>query len=68
MYDQANKIRHIIIAQFHEAFKEVDLILTPSTIGPAPTIEEYKALDSVESDAYDTFVCPANLCGTYVCL
>jgi aspartyl-tRNA(Asn)/glutamyl-tRNA(Gln) amidotransferase subunit A len=62
-YDNANEVRQRIMSQFEEAFKRFDLILTPTTIGPALSVEEYKALDPLESDAYDTFTCPANMCG-----
>ena len=63
---KSQKIRRKLANEFIEAFKKVDVILTPSTVGVAfpikQTEEEIKA--NKDSNALnDFFVCPANMAG-----
>jgi aspartyl-tRNA(Asn)/glutamyl-tRNA(Gln) amidotransferase subunit A len=59
----ATQTRRNMVKQFREAFKEVDLVLTPTTIGPPLSTEDYLALDTAGSGALVTFTCPVNMCG-----
>lgn len=61
-YNKANAIRNLIINDFNEAFKQVDLILTPTTTGPAFKIGE-KVNDPVKMYLEDIFTSPANMAG-----
>ena len=63
---KSQKIRRKLANEFIEAFKKVDVILTPATVGVAfpikQTEEEIKA--NKDSNALnDFFVCPANMAG-----
>ncbi|MCL5260199.1 MAG: Asp-tRNA(Asn)/Glu-tRNA(Gln) amidotransferase subunit GatA [Gammaproteobacteria bacterium] len=61
-YLQAQKIRQLISADFKEAFKQVDVIITPTTPAPAFKIGE-KTRDPVSMYLSDIFVVPINLAG-----
>lgn len=61
-YLKAQKIRHLVGADFDKAFLEVDLILAPTTPSPAFKIGE-KANDPVQMYLNDIYTVPANLAG-----
>ncbi len=61
-YNKASAVRRLIINDFNEAFKQVDLILTPTTTGPAFKIGE-KVNDPVKMYLEDIFTSPANMAG-----
>ncbi len=61
-YLKAQKIRHLISNDFHQAFSDVDIILGPSTPGPAFKLGE-KASDPVGMYLSDIYTIPANLAG-----
>ena len=61
-YNKANTIRRLIINDYNKAFEKVDLILTPTTTGPAFKIGE-KVNDPVKMYLEDIFTGPANMAG-----
>jgi len=61
-YNRANALRRIITEDFHKAFKEVDIILTPTTPAPAFKIGE-KVKDPIAMYLEDIFTITANLTG-----
>ena len=61
-YNKAVAIRELIKKDFKDAFEEVDLILTPTTTGPAFKIGE-KVNDPVKMYLEDVFTGPANMTG-----
>src|SRR6185295_11448887 len=61
-YNKANTVRGLIINDYNKAFEEVDLILTPTTTGPAFKIGE-KVNDPVKMYLEDIFTAPANMTG-----
>ncbi len=61
-YRQAQKVRKLIIRDFDEAFKKVDVILTPTTPSAAFALDE-KPTDPVEMYLNDIFTVPVNLAG-----
>ncbi|MEK7080774.1 MAG: amidase family protein, partial [Patescibacteria group bacterium] len=61
-YNKANAIRNIIANDYNKAFEKVDLILTPTTTGPAFKIGE-KVNDPVKMYLEDIFTGPANMAG-----
>lgn len=61
-YNKANAIRNLIINDYDKAFEQVDLILTPTTTGPAFKIGE-KVNDPVKMYLEDIFTVPANMTG-----
>lgn len=61
-YEKANAVRDIIRSDFTEAFKDVDVILTPTTPTPAFKIGE-KTSDPLSMYLEDVFTVPANLAG-----
>ena len=61
-YAKAQKVRSLIAQDFSEAFKEVDVILTPVTPTPAFKIGE-KANDPISMYLSDIFTIPVNLAG-----
>src|SRR3989339_708736 len=61
-YNKANTIRRLIINDYNKAFEEVDLILTPTTTGPAFKIGE-KVNDPIKMFLEDIFTGPANIVG-----
>ena len=63
---KSQKIRRKLANEFIEAFKKVDVILTPSTVGVAFPIKqtaEEIAKDKDSNALNDFFVCPANMVG-----
>src|SRR5690606_26475961 len=61
-YLRAQKIRALIANDFTEAYKKVDVILTPTTPGSAFKIGE-KQDDPVKMYLEDVFTVPVNLAG-----
>lgn len=61
-YNKANAVRDLIINDYNKAFEQVDLILTPTTTGPAFKIGE-KMNDPVKMYLEDIFTGPANMAG-----
>lgn len=61
-YGKAQKVRALIKQDFDEAFKKVDVILTPVTPTPAFKIGE-KSNDPLAMYLSDIFTIPANLAG-----
>jgi len=61
-YGKANSLRALIRKDFENAFKEVDIILTPTTPTPAFTIGE-KSKDPLQMYLEDIFTVPASITG-----
>lgn len=61
-YNKATAIRDLIKNDYKKAFEKVDLILTPTTTGPAFKIGE-KLNDPVRNYLEDIFTGPANMAG-----
>lgn len=61
-YNRANAVRKLITDEFNAAFKDVDLIASPTTPGPAFKIGE-KANDPVAMYLEDIFTVTANITG-----
>ncbi len=61
-YLKAQKVRKLISNDFENAFKECDIILTPTTPNPAFTIGE-KEDDPIKMYLNDIFTVPASLAG-----
>lgn len=61
-YRKASQVRTLIAGDFEEAFKEVDLILTPVTPTPAFRLGE-KTQDPLQMYLSDIFTIPVNLAG-----
>ncbi len=62
-YLKALKVQKLIRKDYTEAFKDVDIILTPTAPTTAFTIEESKSFDPVTMYLQDAFTVPANLAG-----
>ena len=61
-YSKAMAVRDLISEDYRKAFEEVDLILTPTTTGPAFKIGE-KINDPIKMYLEDIFTGPANIVG-----
>lgn len=61
-YQKANAVRDCIRADYNEAFKIVDAIITPTTPAPAFKIGE-KVNDPLQMYLEDIFTCPVNVSG-----
>ena len=61
-YNRANALRRVITEDFHKAFENVDIVLTPTTPAPAFKIGE-KSSDPVAMYLEDIFTVTANLTG-----
>jgi aspartyl-tRNA(Asn)/glutamyl-tRNA(Gln) amidotransferase subunit A len=61
-YSKANAMREVIRGDYNEAFKSVDVIVTPTTPTPAFKIGE-KANNPLEMYLADIFTVPANIAG-----
>jgi aspartyl-tRNA(Asn)/glutamyl-tRNA(Gln) amidotransferase subunit A len=61
-YIKAQKVRTLIAADFHDAFADVDVILTPTAPAPAFAIGE-KMDDPIAMYLNDVFTGPASLAG-----
>jgi len=62
-YKKAQRVRSLVLQDFIEAFKKVDVILTPSTPNSAFPINGAKDTDPVKMYLNDAFTIPANLAG-----
>ncbi len=65
-YKKAQKVRSLILQDFIEAFKKVDVILAPTTPSAAFSIAESKLIgssDPVKMYLNDVFTIPVNLAG-----
>jgi aspartyl-tRNA(Asn)/glutamyl-tRNA(Gln) amidotransferase subunit A len=61
---QAAKVRRLICRDFDHAFEKVDLLLTPVTLGDAPTLSRWIHEDNKERLANEDFcTLPANFAG-----
>jgi len=61
-YNKANIVRDLIRADYEKAFEKVDVIITPTTPGPAFKIGE-KIGDPLQLYLEDIFTVPANIAG-----
>ncbi len=61
-YNKANIVRDLIKGDYDKAFEEVDIIITPTTPGPAFKIGE-KIEDPLSLYLEDIYTVPANLAG-----
>ncbi|MCK9542805.1 MAG: Asp-tRNA(Asn)/Glu-tRNA(Gln) amidotransferase subunit GatA [Novosphingobium sp.] len=61
-YTQAQKVRALISRDFHDAFREVDVILAPTAPSAAFALGE-KSADPLEMYLNDVFSVPASLAG-----
>lgn len=61
-YNKANIVRDLIKDDYKKAFEKVDIIITPTTPGPAFKIGE-KVNDPIQLYLEDIFTVPANLAG-----
>ncbi len=61
-YNKANIVRDLIREDYQKAFEKVDIIITPTTPGPAFKIGE-KITDPLQLYLEDIFTVPANLAG-----
>lgn len=61
-YRKAQQLRHLIMNDFKEAFKKVDVIMSPTTPTPAFKLGA-KATDPVSMYLSDVFTLPVNLAG-----
>jgi aspartyl-tRNA(Asn)/glutamyl-tRNA(Gln) amidotransferase subunit A len=62
-YKKAQRVRNLVLQDFIEAFKKVDVILTPTTPNAAFPINASKETDPVKMYLNDAFTIPANLAG-----
>ena len=65
-YQQAVRLRRLIHSDFQRAFlppQGVDIILTPVSLGPAPTRKHAEQLGPVRSSVYDWYTVPVSLAG-----
>ena len=59
-------MRRLIFEEFKTVFdSEVDILLSPTTIGSAPSKGKFLSLGPVESTVYNTFAAPISLCGEW---
>ena len=61
-YNKANEVRELIKSAYQKAFEQVDVILTPTTPGPAFKLGE-KTNDPLQMYLEDIFTVPINLAG-----
>ncbi|MGI6471651.1 MAG: amidase family protein [Candidatus Methanomethylophilaceae archaeon] len=62
-YNKARMVRELMIEEYRSAFKECDVILTPTTESVAPLISETSEMTMVESFSADIFTAPPDLAG-----
>jgi aspartyl-tRNA(Asn)/glutamyl-tRNA(Gln) amidotransferase subunit A len=61
---KALKVRRLISEDFRKAFKEVDLLLTPTTLSDAPLLKDFATKHNRDQSAIQDFcTCPANMAG-----
>ena len=62
-YEQAQRVRSLIKSDFDEAFKEIDIILGPTTPTTALSLDNSNREDPTELYSGDLFTIPVNLSG-----
>ncbi len=62
-YEQAQRVRSVIKSDFDEAFKEIDIILGPTTPTTALSLDNSNREDPTELYSGDLFTIPVNLSG-----
>ncbi len=62
-FKKAQQLRAVVYSDFIDAFKEVDLIMTPTTPTNAISLQQFKELNSVERYTNDIFTIPPSLAG-----
>lgn len=61
---KALKVRRLISDDFRKAYKEVDLLLTPTTLSDAPLLKDFALKHNRDQSAIQDFcTCPANMAG-----
>lgn len=61
---KALKVRRLISEDFRKAFKEFDLLLTPTTLSDAPLLKDFATKHNRDQSAVQDFcTCPANMAG-----
>lgn len=61
---KALKVRRLISDDFHKAFSEVDVLLTPTTLSDAPFLKDFIQKHNRDQSAVQDFcTCPANMAG-----
>ena len=61
LYESASNVRSLLTKEFHHAFKNVDVMIAPTTTSSAPTIQEALSRDILMEYADDVLTVPANL-------
>lgn len=62
-YTKAAQVRTTIIQEYQQAFKNADVIITPTVPMTAPTFDEEKKFTPLQSYAVDQLTVPPNLAG-----
>ena len=62
-FDKAQKVRRLVSNDFTDAFKRVDVLVTPSSVSTAPKLEDIEALSPAQSYAADVMTVPSSLAG-----
>lgn len=61
---KALKVRRLISNDFRKAFKDIDLLLTPTTLTEAPLLRDFMEKHNRDQSAVQDFcTCPANMAG-----
>ena len=59
-------MRRLIYQDFENLLsKHYDVLITPTTVGPAPSVSSFHQLGPVQSNVYDTFTVPVSLAGKF---
>ncbi|MDR1208638.1 MAG: Asp-tRNA(Asn)/Glu-tRNA(Gln) amidotransferase subunit GatA [Holosporales bacterium] len=62
-YVRAKKVQRRIQEDFCEAFKQVDVIFSPTTMGPAFGFDDIESMSTIDMYMNDIFTVPLNLAG-----
>ncbi|CAB0013961.1 unnamed protein product [Nesidiocoris tenuis] len=63
-YGKAMKVRRLICEDFKKVWQDYDVLLTPTTLSDAPTLEEFSRLDNREQCVMNDYCTqPANMSG-----
>lgn len=62
-YTKAAQLRTNIIQEYHNAFKNVDVLITPTVPMPAPTFDDIKKLTPLQHYAIDQLTVGPNIAG-----
>ncbi len=62
-YTKAAQVRTKIIQEYQNAFKDIDVLITPTVPITAPTFEEIKKLTLLQNYAIDLLTVAPNLAG-----